>query len=149
MFTLCIALTKQLLGSLVGEGAEFSPFVDGDAVDDVEDEDWELPLCGWILPPLCGIKFPLFIIRELFGTPFVPPFNLTFAAPFVFAPFPGEVDGIASIWSIPLDLLPPLFGTMFSQQILPNPDEGWVKSWSLVSNLSDFVHCKSFKIKFF
>ena len=39
LFTLCIALTKQLLGSLVGEGDEFSPVVDGDAVDDVEDED--------------------------------------------------------------------------------------------------------------
>ena len=37
--TLCTALTKQLLGSLVGEGAVFSPVVDGDAVDDVEDED--------------------------------------------------------------------------------------------------------------
>ena len=37
--TLCTALTKQLLGSLVGEGAVFSPIVDGDAVDDVEEED--------------------------------------------------------------------------------------------------------------
>ena len=37
--TLCIAFTKQLLGSLVGEGAELSPVVDGDAVDDEDDDD--------------------------------------------------------------------------------------------------------------
>ena len=36
---LCIALTKQLLGSLVGEGAEVSPVVDGDVVDDEDDDD--------------------------------------------------------------------------------------------------------------
>ena len=106
--------------------------VDGDVVPPLdEDEDWCLsPLIGRILPPLWGIKFPLLIIRELFGNPLVgaPGFILPFVAPLELTPFTGvEVAGSVSIWSMPLLVLPP-FGTIFNQHMLPNPEEGCVKS---------------------
>jgi hypothetical protein len=36
--SLCIAFTKQLLGSVVGEGDEFSPVVEGDVVPPLDED---------------------------------------------------------------------------------------------------------------